>query len=64
MQLEAQTADKEDKAEFQAKLRDHRATLARHKSDIVCPQPSLSCLVCSPDPAAVLPEIPRGECRP
>ena len=39
MQLEAQTADKEDKAEFQAKLRDHRATLARHKSDIVCPQP-------------------------
>ena len=35
MQLEAQTADKDDKVEFQGKLRNHRATLARHKGEIV-----------------------------
>ncbi|GAA5852356.1 hypothetical protein JCM9279_001171 [Rhodotorula babjevae] len=34
MQLEVQTADKEDKVEFQGKLRNHRATLARHKGEI------------------------------
>ncbi|KPV76417.1 uncharacterized protein RHOBADRAFT_64747 [Rhodotorula graminis WP1] len=34
MQLEAQTADKDDKVEFQGKLRNHRATLARHKGEI------------------------------
>ncbi|BGP38560.1 t-SNARE VTI1 [Rhodotorula kratochvilovae] len=33
MQLEVQTADK-DKSELQAKLRTHKATLARHKGDI------------------------------
>ncbi|GAA5898326.1 hypothetical protein JCM8208_006946 [Rhodotorula glutinis] len=34
MQLEAQTADKDDKVAFQGKLRNHRATLARHKGEI------------------------------
>ncbi|TNY21414.1 vesicle transport v-SNARE protein N-terminus-domain-containing protein [Rhodotorula diobovata] len=57
MQLEAQTADKEDKAEFQAKLRDHRATLARHKSDI-------KSLAASADRDALLASssaVPRGD---
>lgn len=34
MELEAQTADV-DKAELQGKLRTHKATLARHKQDLV-----------------------------
>ena len=34
MQLEVQTAEK-DKSELQTRLRTHKATLARHKGDIV-----------------------------
>ncbi|GAA5829434.1 hypothetical protein JCM11251_005049 [Rhodosporidiobolus azoricus] len=33
MEVEVQTADK-DKAELQGKLRDHKATVARHKGDL------------------------------